>query len=173
MDSFVLTAYIIYCTGYIADVLRSNVTIVGMESMLEITSVNASHGGMYQCVVINNAGFEIVDTNQSVAPLFIVQPQSISREVDEDANFTCEAVSFPNPHYRWQRYVDGQFEDIPDASTSVLTFQVTSSSFRRYRCVASISDADVYSSEALLTGKTIYMYVLLCFLYQWYSHVPI
>ena len=39
------------------------VTVVGTEPLLEIMSVNASHGGSYQCVVFNNAGFEIVDTN--------------------------------------------------------------------------------------------------------------
>ena len=128
------------------------VTVVGTEPLLEIMSVNASYGGSYQCVVFNDAGFEIVDTNLSVAPLFIVQPQSINREVDEYTNFTCEAVSFPDPYYQWQRYMDGQFEDIPDANTSMLIFLVDFDSYGMYRCVASIPGAVEYSDAALLTG---------------------
>ena len=129
------------------------VTVVGTEPLLEIMSVDASYGGSYQCVIFNDAGFETVNTNLSVAPLFIVQPQSINREVDDYANFTCEAVSFPDPYYQWQRYIDGQFEDIPDANTSMLMFEVAFDSYGLYRCVASIPGADVYSDEALLTGN--------------------
>ena len=131
------------------------VTVVGTKPFLEIMSVNASHGGSYQCVVFNNAGFETVDTNLSVAPLFIVQPQSIDRKVNEYTNLTCEAVSFPNPYYQWQRYIDGQFENISDANTSMLMLQVASDSYGLYRCVASIPGAEEYSNEALVTGNNI------------------
>ena len=163
MDNFAMPLCV--STGYIADVLSSTMTIsvVGMDPLLEIVSVNASNGGSYHCIIFNDAGFETVDTNLSVAPLFIVQPQSINREVNEYTNFTCETVSFPNPYYQWQRYVDGQFESIPDTNTPTLTFRVASDSYGLYRCVASIPGAKVNSSEALLTGKN-YVYVceLLC-----------
>ena len=130
------------------------VTVVETEPLLQIISVNASHGGYYQCIVVfNDTRFETVDTNLSVAPLFIVQPQSINREVDEYTNFTCEAVSFPDPYYQWQRYVDGQFVDIPYANTSMLIFQVDFDSYGRYRCVASIPGANESSDPALLTGN--------------------
>ena len=129
--------------------------VVGMEPSLKIISVNASHGGSYYCNISNDAGYEIVDTSLSVAPLIIVQPQSINREVNECTNFTCEAVSFPDPYYQWQRCIDGQFENIPGANRSMLTFKVNFDSFGQYRCVASIPGAEAYSSEALLAGTNI------------------
>lgn len=124
-----------------------------MEPVLELESVNASDGGSYECVVANNAGFEIVEANLSVAPVFVEQPFDRNGVINEMVEFTCQAVSFPYPYYQWQRYAQGQFEDISGADASVLTFTVASDSFGLYRCMAGIPGAAINSTGALLTGN--------------------
>ncbi|XP_019859986.1 PREDICTED: hemicentin-1-like, partial [Amphimedon queenslandica] len=52
-------------------VQQNTVSRVGMSSDLELTSVNASHGGTYECILSNDAGYEALSTSVFIRPYFV------------------------------------------------------------------------------------------------------
>ena len=97
------------------------------DSMLNITGVTADEGGLYECVVNNEAGNSSADINiygrtcislnmlltpimsclYTVAPRFITEPQSVEEFTGMPVNLTCSADGFPAPVIMWT------FQDMP------------------------------------------------------------
>ena len=74
---------------------------------LTLHNVTASKGGMCICVVSNLAGSASASTFLFVTPYFVNHPLSYQAAVGSTALLICDAVSFPNPEYHWQR-ADGR-----------------------------------------------------------------
>ena len=118
------------------------------------------HGGTYDCVVVNAAGFGYDSVTLYVHPTFVQDPMDTLTEYGQTINLTCLAESFPYPTYQWQmRNRDsGYYENITGETDTVLTLSpVQFDDVGRYRCVATnVIDGierTANSSSALVTGK--------------------
>ncbi len=90
------------------------------------------------------------------APLIDVQPENVSALAGADASFTAEAHGTPTPSVQWQRYVDGAWTDIADATAPTLTIPTTiADDGARVRAVFTNAAGTATSDEAQLTvGET-------------------
>lgn len=98
-------------------------------------------------------------------PVFTTQPADQWIAAGADAGFTAAATGTPAPDLRWQRLPadGGGWQDLADDSvcsgTRTATLQLedpgNERSGDRYRCVASCSGTEAYSTEAVLELKTI------------------
>ena len=135
--------------------------VVGTQPELTLTSITAPmHGGTYNCIVVNDAGFDHDSGTLYVLPTIVQDPVDTFTRDGETISLTCLAESFPYPTYQWQMMNrdSGVYEDIPGETEAVLTlFSVQFNDYGRYRCVATnIIDGierTVNSSSALVTGK--------------------
>ena len=118
-------------------------TFVGRGMIYEIPSVNASDGGTYECVVVNEAGYDVAIANIYITPVIVQHPQDIFTEYDVDVNFTCEAEAFPAPTYSWQRS-DNEgvpFLDVDGQNATTYSFDpVMHIDAGEYRCIATITN---------------------------------
>ncbi len=107
------------------------------QSTLQLNSVDASDGGEYTCVVSNAAGNDSAVLTLYIQPYIVTDPQpQILAANNQLVSFTCEAMAFPDPNYRWIKDEDLEFE----RSGQNLTFSpVMFGDEGTYRCVARIS----------------------------------
>ena len=135
--------------------------IVETQPQLTLTNITApTHGGRYDCIVLNDAGFGIDSATLYVHPTIVLDPMDTLTRVNETINLTCLAEGFPYPTYQWQMMdrSSGYYEDIPGETETVLTISpVQFDDIGRYRCVAT-NVIDGYkrvanSSNAHVTGK--------------------
>ena len=131
--------------------------IVGREESLELQNVNASHGGSYICLVINDAGFGLASTTVYIRPYFIVQPaENVFAKNLDLVTLTCGAESFPEPTFQWEKInSSGYFQEIPGEINSTLVFSsVGYDDFGNYRCVVrtSVLDITLISNTSTLHG---------------------
>ena len=143
---------------FLIELLNDTSLIVGNEQTLVLININASHGGSYDCVVINDAGYGIDSSILFVVPEFVMHPQSVELEQMQTLRLTCEAEAFPSPSIQWEKMnrVTGMFEAISgEISTVFMINTVAFSDFGMYRCVASNVingvEYNVTSSAALVT----------------------
>ena len=134
--------------------------VVGRESQLTLTNVTApTHGGTYDCVVINDAGAGFDSVTLNVHPTIVQDPEDALAENGATVNLTCLAESFPYPTYQWQRMdrISGEYLNIPGETEPVFTLYVEYDNYGRYRCVATnVIDGierTANSLSALVTGK--------------------
>ena len=123
---------------------------------LIIPDVGVEDGGNYTCIVRNAAGSDNSTSMLLVIPTITIQPVDQQVVNGSIANFTCEAESFPDPEYIWEKYNDenGSFNSI--TSGSVLQFMpAVFGDEGSYRCVASLpgTNRSVTSRLAVLAGK--------------------
>ena len=72
---------------------------------LTISSINATQdGGMYTCVVVNQAGQDSANVTLYVRPLIVEQPQDQFTRQGDSVTLSCRADSFPSPLYQWEKY---------------------------------------------------------------------
>ena len=77
-----------------------------VTEQLTVSNITASVGGLYTCVVTNDAGNDTDSTYLFVSPYFITPPADLQRFNGSSASFLCDAEAFPYPEYQWAR-VDG------------------------------------------------------------------
>ena len=88
--------------------------IVGNESILEVTDIDASSGGSYTCTVSNAAGSDSASTTLYVAP-YIVTPldeQTLTTN-GSNVNVTCDADGFPTPTVSWMDMTNAEVVNVP------------------------------------------------------------
>ena len=126
--------------------LQENADInVGTESSLDLSSVNASHGGSYECIITNDAGFEALSTNVFVRPYFVEQPAAnVYTETGQNVTLDCNAESFPPPTFQWEKKDDnGNFVALSGETGRYLVYiSVTAGAFGEYRCVVRTQELD-------------------------------
>jgi len=123
---------------------------------LIIPDVGVEDGGNYTCIVRNAAGSDNSTSMLLVVPAITIQPVDQQVVNGSIASFTCEAESFPDPEYTWEKYNDenGSFNSI--TSGSVLQFMpAIFGNEGTYRCIASLpgTNRSVTSRPAVLAGK--------------------
>ena len=126
--------------------LQENADInVGTESSLDLSSFNASHGGSYECIITNDAGFEALSTNVFVRPYFVEQPAAnVYTETGQNVTLDCNAESFPPPTFQWEKKDDnGNFVALSGETGRYLMYiSVTAGVFGEYRCVVRTQELD-------------------------------
>ena len=117
-----------------------NVT-VAVGPWLNITSVNATKdGGLYTCLVINQAGADTDNAQLFVYAEIVEQPINQTARVDEDVAFVFRVESFPAPTYQWQQKTNAGFVSLTGENSRVLVFSpVEFGNFGEYRCIATTS----------------------------------
>ena len=131
--------------------------IAGIGQELVLENVNASHGGSYDCVVINDAGFEVVSTIVYIRPYFIEENvKNVYTETMVPVTLTCGAESFPDSTFQWEKMnSSGYFQEISGETNSTLVFSsVGYNDFGNYQCVArtSVLDITLISNTSTLHG---------------------
>ena len=107
--------------------------VVGSGPSLTLTNVNgSSHGGSYQCVAVNDAGFEIATSTLSVIPTILNHIPSIEVDKGSEVVLECEADGYPEPSFTWIYRRTGEVE----SSNSTLTFTSDASLGGEYQCLA-------------------------------------
>ena len=110
-------------------------TTIRSQPTLSLSLVDASDGGEYTCVVSNAAGISNASLTLYIRPYIVTHPQQILATVPESVSFTCKALGFPAPNYRWDKIGDPEFKRF----TQNLTFNpVNFGNEGLYQCVASI-----------------------------------
>ncbi len=122
--------------------------------ILVLPNVTASTGGMYTCVVSNQAGNDSASTSVFVYPYFVSQPRDVVVSVGSSAMLICVVESFPNPAYQWQR-MDGR----PiHGGVSTIGRNLTISSIQygdegEYYCNASANGQTIVSEVGVIIGR--------------------
>ena len=134
----------------------NSLPVVEYGSSLSLTSVNGSVGGIYTCLVLNEAGIGSAVTQLQVRPEIIMNPVSTFTENGQSVTFQCLADSFPSPQYNWERSngSSNEFYTIPNENEHYLTIDsVVYEDNGRYRCNATTVTDTVRSNEAVLTSE--------------------
>ena len=133
---------------------------------LTISSINATQdGGMYTCVVVNQAGQDSANVTLYVRPLIVDQPQDQFTRQGETVTLSCRADSFPSPLYQWEKFntTSESYYQLSGETNRTLEFSsVEFDDFGDYRCVATapvIGDTDT-SDNATITGKCVHVSII-------------
>ena len=132
-----------------------NENIIGNESTLALTDIDASSGGSYTCLVSNAAGNDSASTTLYVAP-YIVTPleeQTLTAN-GSSVNINCDANGFPVPNVHWMNMTNNEV-----SGSSLLQFHpVMFGDEGVYRCEATVViDGLTFTAtnETTLFGKYI------------------
>ena len=136
--------------------------LLANTSVLTVSNINATeNGGVYECAVLNDAGFAVVRSMLYVRPLIVEQPQEIRSTNSSQETLTCRAESFPYPQYQWQKYDTGNqsFQSLSNQTGVDLMFNLQYNDFGDYRCMVTtpIINVVIYSDNATVHGKCITM----------------
>ena len=130
-----------------------------MDTTLNISTITATEdGGSYECVVINDAGFDVATGNLYVRPNFVEHPMDMEPSTGDNITLTCRAESFPSPQYRWEMMnrTTNMFEPVTGATSNVLELNsIEFSNFGMYRCCATapLINEEMCSNNATVTGE--------------------
>ena len=136
----------------------SNLSLAN-SSVLTVSNINATqNGGVYECVVLNDAGFSVVRSTLYVRPLIVEHPMDQLTMNGSNITLRCRAESFPYPQYQWQKYNTDtlMFEDIIGANEPDYTIDpVEYDHYGDYRCraTAPVINEMAYSNNATVTGE--------------------
>ena len=134
------------------------------SSMLTLTSVNASDGGEYTCVVSNPAGNDSASSTVYIFPYFTIAPEDVESSNGDNVTLTCEAEAFPDPSYEWSKIDEIIREDVTGINSTSLSFEpVLFGDEGRYNCNVT-SESGIIWSDAVLSGKFISFFCYLFFL---------
>lgn len=130
------------------------------ETSVTVTNIDTNDGGFYICTVSNLAGTSDAFSTLSVRPYFTTQPVAeLHANVNDTANFTCDAGGFPSPSIRWLRVSNSSEEEIV-ARDPVLIFQsVEFGDEGEYQCVAEsvvfngTNLTEIFPQTQVLVGK--------------------
>ncbi len=130
---------------------RNGIDLPGeIRSTLFLTSVNASDGGEYTCVVRNPAGNSSTDFTLYIHPYIVTNPQrQLLRAVASSTTFTCEAFAFPAPDYRWDKVGDVGFDNLDRFRQNFTFSRIAFGNEGNYICFASITVNKInYTAES-------------------------
>ena len=127
--------------------------VIGNESMVNVTDIDASHGGNYTCTVSNAAGTDSVSTTLYVAPYIDTPLERETLAVNgSNLNISCNVAGFPIPVVKW---VDMQGIEV--SNSSQLQFSpVVFGDEGLYHCVATTEIGETIftaMNETTLIGK--------------------
>ena len=126
------------------------------SSTLTLTSVNASDGGEYTCVVSNTAGNDSASSRVFIFPYFTIAPEDMESSSGDNVTLTCEAEAFPDPSYEWSK-IDGIIrENVTGIDSTSLSFGlVLFGDEGSYNCNVT-SESGIIWSDAVLSGKLMF-----------------
>ncbi len=92
-----------------------------------------------------------------MSPIILTQPTDQFVQNGDGVTLTCEADSFPEPEYQWEKMniTLTMFESVPDETNNTLVFDtIEHSDFGSYRCVVTtpIIDETITSDDVTITG---------------------
>lgn len=126
--------------------------IIGETSqILMLSNVLASTGGIYGCLVTNEAGTDNPTTFVFISIYLVSQPMDVTS--GSSASLVCGFEAFPYPDFQWER-IDGQdIRDEVTSNTRTLAFDpMMLGDEGAYRCSASSLGVTVQSQSATITG---------------------
>ena len=132
---------------------KRNGTIVGHDSILNLSAIDVSYGGNYSCIVSNIAGTDTASTTLYVAPYIVTPLEKLTPTGNGSyVNINCDALGFPIPNVKWLNMLEFEV-----SNTSRLQFNpVMFGDEGVYTCVASAKvDGTDYNAtdETTLIGK--------------------
>ena len=133
--------------------------LLANTSVLTVSNINATeNGGVYECVVLNDAGFDVERSMLYVRPLIVEHPMDHLVMNGSNITLSCRAESFPYPEYRWEMMNPdtNMFENMPGAISNVLELNMIQfSDFGMYRCCANAPtiNEEMCSNNATVTGE--------------------
>ena len=125
------------------------------NSILNRSNITASSdGGVYTCVVSNDAGSDMDNATVNIFPIITRNPISFGREVSVNHTFECNATGFLLPTYQWFK-LGGNFSDgVSGENTSVLSFNpVQYGDEGDYYCQVTSGNNTINSTIATLAGE--------------------
>ena len=142
-----------------------NGMIIGNESTLLVTDIDASSGGSYTCLVSNAAGSDSASTTLYVAPYIVTPLEEQTLTTNEsNVNINCDATGFPTPNVQW---VDMMNREV--SNSALLQFSpVVFGDEGVYRCVASVQFSSMIVNA---TDETILVGTFCVLLYTLYGDV--
>ena len=132
-------------------------------SSLELTNITAdSNGGVYTCIVSNEAGIDEDSFTVNVSPVITLQPAPVFVDILVIAMLECNASGFPRPTYQWFKVGGELSANVTGENTSQLTFNsVYYGDEGDYFCQVTSGDITINSSTAALGGK-LYNLISVC-----------
>ena len=131
---------------------------VGNSQELTVSAIDATDGGEYVCVVVNDAGIGIGSSYIYVRPYITEHPMDVEVHYFDQVKLSCEAEAFPEPSLQWQKLgMDNKFEDLMGETNTTLVYEnALLSNSGIYHCFAANTiDATVYpvnSNNAVVEG---------------------
>ena len=124
-------------------------------SILTLTDVNATDGGLYTCVVTNAAGNDSSDITLNISPYFILQPNDTLTNNGDSLTLSCGAEGFPDPVYQWFRNDNEMIRsNLTGVNSNMLLFEpVLFGDEGGYYCTATSNGIAVNSTTAIITGE--------------------
>ena len=136
------------------------------STLLVISNVSTSSGGIYTCNASNTEGYNTASGALFMHPFFTLQPADVLSRINVNLNLTCGADGFPSPAVHWE-----DSEGMSVSSSALLELApVMFGDEGVYYCVAETTvtvgndsiTITALSMNATLTGK---LYVSECSLY--------
>ena len=133
------------------------------SSTLTLTSVDASDGGEYTCVVSNTAGNDSASSTVYIFPYFTIAPEDVESSNGDNVTLSCEAEAFPDPSYAWTKIDEIIRESATVIDSTSLSFEpVLFGDEGSYNCSVT-SESGIIWSDAVLSGKLCFLFFLSLF----------
>ena len=134
----------------------------------EILNITGSDGGgVYTCVVSNDAGRDMDNFTVNIIPEFIQPLIGYNAEVDTYRTLECNVTAFPAPTYQWYKVGGELGVNVSGENTAVLRFDpVQYGDEGDYYCQATSGNNTITSDNATLTSKSscfaFYLLLIIC-----------
>ena len=124
-------------------------------AVLNRTDIRAgSDGGVYTCVVSNDAGNDSDNATVNILPVITQQPISVGVEISQIRSLECNATGFPPPTFQWFKLGGNLSGTVSGENTSVLSFNpVQYGDEGDYLCQVTSGNYTINSTSATLAGK--------------------
>lgn len=142
---------------------------------LTIINIQATYGGIYTCISVNEAGNDTSSVVVYIQPYFIFQTEDILTRNGSINNLTCMAEAFPPPVLQWEMLIDDDSSGGLSGSGDLLSseevwtvkaygealefFPVMFGDEGLYRCIATSNTGKMtLSSSNTVTGECVVTY---------------
>ena len=138
---------------------RNNTILINeTESVLNRSDITATgDGGVYSCVVTNDAGSDMDTATVNVSPIITQSPQDIivsNPQLMEIRNLLCLATGFPEPTFQWFKIGGNLSENVTGETTSTLIFNLVQYGDEGdYYCQVTSNNITINSTIAELASK--------------------
>ena len=120
---------------------------------LTLSNVTALSGGVYTCLVSNEAGNDNASTFVFIFPYIVTEHGGVNTSTGSTVTLVCDAEAFPDPEYLWLRS-DGEAirDDITNNSRNLVFSSIEFGDEGRYYCTASGRGKSAPSQVGILSG---------------------